>query len=376
MKIAHVITGLNTGGAETILCRFLEGSRELGVEHTVIALGDVGTLSPCVGNAADLHHLRMRASGPRLGGLRRLRAIIVRSGAEVVHGWMYHGNIAATLATAGLGLSRVWGIHHSLYELHSEKRMTRMLIHGGSFLSRYTDRVLYCSTVSSLQHEALGYKRLRTQVIPNGFDVEALKPDPVAREKIRAEWSLTEDDLVIGLVARVHPVKDHENFLRAARILADQDPAVRFVLVGDGADASNASLNELIDRLSLRDRMRLCGRRTDIAQVNAALDIAALSSRGEAFPMAIGEAMACAVPCVATNVGDVPEIIGETGVVVPPRDHAALAAGWSRIARLEAAGRRALGESARQRIVDRFSMAAMNRRYVELYASLIQEARK
>lgn len=376
MKIAHVITGLDTGGAETVLCRFLEGSRGLGVEHTVIALGQAGTLSSRVANSANLHHLGMRASAPRLRDLRRLRGIIVRSGVDAIHGWMYHGNIATTLAAAGLGIPHVWGIHHSLYELHREKRIIRLLIRGGAFLSRYPEKVLYCSTVSSLQHEALGYKQLRTHVIPNGFDVQALKPDPSARARIRTQLSLASDDFVIGLVARVHPVKDHENFLRAARIFLDQEPAARFVLVGEGADANNRSLGELIDGLDLRDCVRLCGRRTDIGHVNAALDIAALSSRGEAFPMAIGEAMACAVPCVATNVGDVPEIIGDTGVVVPPRDPAALAAGWARIARLEPAERFALGENARKRIVDRFSMAAVNRRYVELYASLIEGSGK
>jgi glycosyltransferase involved in cell wall biosynthesis len=175
------------------------------------------------------------------------------------------------------------------------------------------------------------------------------------------------------MVARVHPIKDHENFLRSARLFADANPNARFVLVGEGAVPGNALLGDLIASLNLQDLVHLCGRRTDIGHINAALDIATSSSRGEAFPMTLGEAMACGVPCVATDVGDVSEIIGDTGVVVPARDAVALAAGWSQIAALDEAARQSLGQRARQRIIDRFSLSAVNDRYMDLYASLIQK---
>ena len=178
------------------------------------------------------------------------------------------------------------------------------------------------------------------------------------------------DALLIGLVARVHPIKDHANFLRAAALFAVTCPQALFVLVGDGADTSNSALGCLIDELQLRERVRLCGRRTDIAAINAALDIATSSSWSEAFPNAIGEAMACGVPCVATDVGDVREMIGDTGVVVPPRDAPALAAGWSQLAALDAPARRALGQRARQRVIERYSLKSVSDQYADLYMSL------
>jgi len=336
----------------------------------VISLGKAGALSARVGAAAELHHLGMNPKAPLPHDLWRLRRIIRECRPDVLHGWMYHGNIAATLANVGLGTPLVCGIHHSLYDLRGEKPLTRLMIKSGAFLSRHAQCMLYCSAVSSSQHEVLGYERARAKVIPNGFDIDMLRPDSHGRAKIRTELSVSAHEFLIGMVARVHPIKDHANFLRAARRFADTNPEARFVLVGDGAVSENASLSDLIASLSLGDRVLLCGRRTDIGHINAALDIATSSSRGEAFPMTLGEAMACGVPCVATDVGDVSEIIGDTGVVVPPRDADALAAGWSQIAALDNAARQALGQRARQRIIDRFSMTAVHGRYMDLYASL------
>jgi glycosyltransferase involved in cell wall biosynthesis len=169
-------------------------------------------------------------------------------------------------------------------------------------------------------------------------------------------------------------MKDHANFLRAAALFAVDYPHTHFVLVGDGAEAGNAELAEQIEKLQLQSCVHLLGRRTDIAAIDSALDIASSSSSwGEAFPNVIGEAMACGVPCVATDVGDVPQIIGDTGVVVPTRDPHALAAGWGRLAALDAPARRALGLRARQRIIERYSLPAVSAQYADLYTSVIQQ---
>jgi len=230
---------------------------------------------------------------------------------------------------------------------------------------------VYNSAVSRAQHAKFGFHDARGVVIPNGFDTSVFARDPDARSQARGELGIAEEALAIGLVARVHPMKDHANFLRsAARFAAEHAKAV-FVLVGDGADQSNPELTGLIDELQLRDKVRLCGRRTDIAAVDNALDIASSSSSwGEAFPNAIAEAMACGTPCVATDVGDVRDIVGEAGVVVPPRDPVALSEGWARLATLGAGGRREMGQRARQRIIDRYSLAANARAYAGLWRSL------
>ncbi len=373
MRILHIITSLNTGGAETALCRLLEILRPPAFEHVVVALGQQGTLSARVQAVADIHHLGMNAARPRPADFWQLRRIVRSSAPDVVHGWMYHANIAATFGAIGFGIPVLWGIRHSLHDLASEKRSTRLVIKGGVPLSLYPRHILYNSIESARQHEHLGYVASRTRIIANGFDVEAFRPDVAGRLRVRSELELPPDALLIGLVARVHPMKDHANFLRAAAMLTQVCARAYFVLVGDGADACNPELTGLIGELGLQGRVLLCGRRTDIAAIDVALDIACLSSSSEAFPNAIGEAMACGVPCVATDVGDVAQIIGDTGVVVPARDARALADGLGKLAVLDEAARRVLGLHARQRIVEHYSLASVAAQYADTYVSSIRK---
>ena len=370
MKVLHVITGLNTGGAEIALCRSLESLHAPAFQHVVVALGPEGALSARVRAVAQLYHMDMKRARATPADVWRLRRLLGQMRPAVVQGWMYHANIMASVASAGLGIPVIWGMRQSLYSLAGERRATRWVIRAGGWLSRYPKAIVYNSSVSREQHMHFGIKDASACVIPNGFDTLTFAPDNVARGRVRAELRIAPHDLVIGLVARVHPMKDHANFLHAAARFAGDHPDAVFVLVGDGTDAASKELAPLVGELGLADKIRLCGRRTDIAAVNNAFDTAASSSCGEAFPNSIGEAMACGVPCAATNVGDVPKIIGDTGVVVPPRDPAALAAGWAKLAALKPEGRRALGLRARQRIIDRYSLAANARAYADLYRSL------
>lgn len=373
MKICHVITGLGAGGAEVALCRLLESLRPPQYEHTVIALGSEAALSPRVAAAAAVHHLDMRPSRAGPGDVLRLRRMLQREDADLVHAWMYHAHLLTTLAVWGEPVPHLWSIHHSLTDIGTDKRATRIVIRLNALFSTRPQRILYASHVSAAQHEAYGFCKAHTAVIPNGYDTDAFAPDPDARARVRTAMDLPPHALVIGMVARVHPTKDHANFLRAAQQFLPSHPGAYFVLVGDGATADNAALAALIDAAGLGSRMRLLGRRTDIPAINNAFDVATLSSRGEAFPNAVAEAMACGVPCVATNVGDVTEIVGDTGALVPPRDSAALAAGWARLAALGDVGRRALGLRAREHIIRHYTGRLRAHRYAELYSSIILE---
>jgi glycosyltransferase involved in cell wall biosynthesis len=121
-------------------------------------------------------------------------------------------------------------------------------------------------------------------------------------------------------------MKDHRTFLDAAAILAATRREVCFVLVGAGIEAASRALKAIAER-RIGDRVRLLGERNDMAAVYAALDIPTLSSAcGEGFPNVLGEAMACGLSCVATDNGDAAELLGRTGIVVPPRESRALAA--------------------------------------------------
>lgn len=221
-----------------------------------------------------------------------------------------------------------------------------------------------------MQHEIIGYDTKNSCVIPNGFDVSLFAPSLEARATVRAESGLSDDAFLIGLIGRFHPIKDHENFLRASAILAEEYEGVRFVLCGKGVEWSNPFLSRLSRELRITERIFLLGERHDIPRLTAALDIASSSSITEGFPNVIGEAMACGVACVATDAGGSSTVVGETGRVTPARDPFSLASAWKEIIALGPTGRSALGQAARQRIAKCFSLEAVVCEYEELYRSI------
>jgi glycosyltransferase involved in cell wall biosynthesis len=192
---------------------------------------------------------------------------------------------------------------------------------------------------------------------------------------LRNELGLKPDVLLIGLIARFDPMKDHGNFLQAASLLAAKVAGVHFILAGNGVEPSNLSFRNYLDRDELHGRVHLLGQRDDIASLTAALDIVSSSSSfGEGFSNTIAEAMSCGVPCVVTNVGDSAFLVGETGVVVPTMDPQKLSDGWQRMIALGVEGRNALGAAARLRIQQNFQQDEIARQYEHLYESLMNAA--
>jgi glycosyltransferase involved in cell wall biosynthesis len=212
-------------------------------------------------------------------------------------------------------------------------------------------------------------------VIPNGADPVAFSPDPKARLSVRKELGTQEEKPLVGLVARFDPAKDHRTFVRAAALLCDRLPDVGFVLCGDGITWENRRLTRWIDEAGVRACCYLLGRRTDIPRLTTALDVATSSSYyGEAWPLAVGEAMACGVPCVVTQVGDSPLIVGETGLSVRPRDPQALADAWHKLLTVGQNERAKLGAAARRRIEEHFSLQDAVSSYERLYGEVATRA--
>jgi glycosyltransferase involved in cell wall biosynthesis len=177
---------------------------------------------------------------------------------------------------------------------------------------------------------------------------------------------------LIGLVCRYHPMKDHANFLQAAAHLLQEYPDIHFALVGTGVVKENESLYQTIEQLGISHRTHLLGERSDMPRITAALDIASSASAyGEGWPLIVGEAMSCGVPCTVTDVGDSGLIVGNTGWVVPPKNPEALAKAWQESIELGSQGREKLGKAARTRIIESFSLDAVVSEYEALYESVI-----
>jgi glycosyltransferase involved in cell wall biosynthesis len=285
---------------------------------------------------------------------------------------MDHSNLIGGLAARMLPQTKVvWGIHHSHHVRSLTKRSTLMTVAACAKLSRRVPtRIVCCSEHAQKLYASSGFAADKMCVIPNGFDAELFRPDAEARLAVRKEIGLDSKAILIGLVARYDPLKDHANFIQAAGILNKEYPQVHFLLCGNGVDVNNAAMMSQIGALGITGRCHLLGQRRDVARIHAALDVATSSSISEAFPLAVGEAMSCGVPCVATDVGDSAMMIGKTGRIVPASDSQALAAAWAGILKMDVAARARLGNEARRRVRELFDLQAVVKRYEALYHEL------
>jgi glycosyltransferase involved in cell wall biosynthesis len=374
MRIAFITTSLDPGGAETALAALALGLVDSGMRGLVIALRGSGRLVSQLraGGVAVAALQADSATGIALQLPRVVREIRT-FGPDIVQGWMYHGNLVATAATLFCRGRLHWGIRQALGALDREREATNRLIRLGALLSSRPRHVVYNSQRARADHEKLGYSQTRSVVIANGFDTEALRPDAGIRMRLRMELKLAEDEVLIGHLARYHPVKDHETFLQAASELCRRGSRTRFLMAGRGIDGSNAELTAAIDRLGLAGRIAMRGEVDEVATLIPGLDVLCVSSRSEAFPNVLGEAMSCGVPCVTTDVGDAAVIAGDTGLVVPPADPARLARALSEVADLEPATRRLMGVAARTRICEHYSLRSTINQYARLYGAEAHE---
>ena len=378
LSVLHVITGMFGGGAEMMLYRLLSRLDRTRFTPQVVSLLDHGPISRKIqAMGIPVRSLGMKRGIPNSAAVLRLARWLRQDPPDVIQTWMYHADLVGGLAARLAGSIPVaWGIRHSDLSPEGNKRLTLLTVKTCAYLSRWLPkRIVCCSEASQRVHAAMGYAAEKMVVIPNGYDVEAFRPDSVARKLVRKELHIPEDAPIIGLVGRFLGQKDHRNFVQAARLLHHDRPEVNFVLCGDDVNWENKELAQWIDEADIRKQCHLLGWRDDIPRLTATFDVAALSSFGEAFPNVVSEAMSCGVPCVVTDVGDAALIVGQTGIVVPPRNPEALAEAWRKMLEMGCEGRRHMGIAARQRIRERFDIAEVAGRYEHLFEELARSAR-
>ena len=378
LRILHIINSFEFGGAEAMLCNLIQRTDRARFEPMVAALIDeMAVAGPIKDAGVPIVAMGMKASIPDPRGVARLSRHIRRTRPDVIQCWMDHSNLlgglAAHLASAA---PVIWGIHHSNHVRELTKRTTLLTLGACAFFSkRVPARVVYCSEHSRKLYEQRGFAADKSVTIPNGFDTARFRPDADARSRVRRELGVDPSTPLIGLAARFDPFKDHANFLRAAAVVVSKYHAqAHFLLCGAHVDSANAQLTRLIESLGLANRCHLLGPRRDVPRLFAALDVAASSSISEAFPLAVGEAMACGVPCAATDVGDSALMIGQTGKVVPARDSEALAKAFDELLSLSPEAREHLGRCARARICELFDLDAVSARYHALYEQVVRHA--
>jgi glycosyltransferase involved in cell wall biosynthesis len=378
IQVIHIIVGLNVGGAELMLKRLVEVRHQTScVDHEVVSLTDVGVVGDQLRAAGiKVHALGMQSAFGAPTALFRLVRLIRQTKPSIVQTWMYHADLLGGVAARLAGNRNViWGVRTTNVQAGGTSATTAIM-HVCSYLSRWVPRVIVCAADASRRaHEEVGYDRSKMTVISNGFDLSNLAATADQRLALRAACGLRPDDTVVGMLGRFNLAKDQQNFVQAAGRVAQTNPAVQFLMVGRGLDASNAELKGWIDETGFASRFVLLGERSDVAVCLSAMDMFCLSSRTEGFPNVVGEAMAVGVPCVVTNVGDAAMLVADTGFVVPKEDPVALAAGLEEMLKLGPEQRAALGEKAKQRIMSDFTIERARQRFESIYNALTEGQR-
>lgn len=375
IRVCHVIVGLNVGGAESMLKRLIESDPASIPESVVVSLTSLGVIGESLrARGVCVHTLGMLSFSHSPITLWRLIRLIRQYRPAIVQTWMYHADLLGGLAARMAGNRNViWGI-----------RATDIRA-GGSFgtvivrwfcarLSHWVPSVIVCAAEASRRsHVALGYDATKMVVIPNGYDFSWLTASFEARQSLRKQCGINQDEVVVGSLGRFHADKDQENFVQAAGSLAAQYSKLRFLMVGRGLAWDNSQLVEWIDRTGCKDRFVLLGERKDVPRCLAAMDIFCLHSRTEGFPNVLAEAMAMGLPCVTTDVGDAAILLADAGVVVPQGDSAALAQGVKRLLAFDQDSRHALGARAKALVEAKFSMVRARERFEEIYRQVLNK---
>lgn len=378
MKLLHIITGLNNGGAEAVMLRLVAAEQRKGNQHHVISLMDRGIYAERLEQAgATVHTLDFPRGRVTATGSAQLFRLVRQIRPDVVQTWMYHSDLIGGVVARLTGVRAIaWGIRHANLDPAHNSRSTLAIVRLCALLSGWVPRkIVSCSVQATRVHQAMGYRADKFIQIPNGYNLQRLQPDAAARSAVRAELGIADTDFVLGMVARFDVQKDHRNLVQALGLLQRRGVPFTCLLVGVGMDQANAELRGWLDAAGVAGSVKLLGPRSDVPAVMNALDVHVLSSLGEAFPNVLAEAMACGTPCVTTDVGDAAVIVADHGWVVASQDAQALAGGLVQAYQCFTEGGaewKARQAQGRAHIMANFELEQMCERYRQVWQQCMQ----
>ncbi len=366
MRIVYMLASLGVGGAE---------KQALGLAQRMAARGHAVTIVTLLPQASEewptalpVICLNLRKNPASLfGALFRARRILREHKPDIIHSHNFHANIFARLASLSSGRPVVISTIHNVYEGGWRRMLAYRLTDG---LCSHSTAVSYAAAVRFVRLRAV--RSEKCTVVPNAIDLTEFTPD-VARPASLRESLSAGDDFVWLAAGRITPAKDYPNLLRAfARVLRIETAFLW--IAGQGSDSAVARLRALASELKVNGQIRFLGLRRDMPALFDAADGFVLSSAWEGMPLAIAEAMAMEKPVVATDVGGVRELAGETGMQVPAKNTEALAEAMLKLMQQPQSARDALGRAARNRIAAHFAMEKRSDEWEALYKSLLSPA--
>jgi glycosyltransferase involved in cell wall biosynthesis len=358
MKICFLIRSLDYGGAERQLVLLAKGLQERGHTVTVITFypGEGFELILKAANV-KVYSLDKKGRWDLAPFFKRLIKLIRTETPDILHGYLSDANLLASIVKCFIrNLKVVWGIRASNMDLSKYDWLARFSFKLNCLMSRTPDLIIVNSEAGKDYHVSCGFPIKKMMVIPNGIDIAKFQKVPLLCDGIKVKLKIEEDVFLVGIVARLDPMKDYETFIKAANLIIKVNENVRFVCVGSGSISYSDYLRNFCQKYHLGDYVVWAGAMENMAEVYSELDLLVSCSVTEGFSNVIAEAMACELPCVVTDVGDSAAIVGNNEFIVPSRDEKKLADAVIRFLALSEEQRVMIGKKVRANIVERYSL--------------------
>jgi glycosyltransferase involved in cell wall biosynthesis len=367
-KILLLIRSLHIGGAERQVVSLAKIISQLGTEVHVAIKVNGGPLEKDISNIAGvkLHHLGSTGIAGRIVYFLRLRKLIKSNHYDAVYGFMPMPNLALLVARTLRDRPLIaWGVRSSDIDPNQYGSRVKWTMRLEKLLSLFADRVITNSQAALEEYRHKNYPYAKLSHIPNAINIDRFKPNAAKRPQLVTETEIPAHVQIIGLFARIHPMKDHLTFLNAAKYLLETSPHVRFICAGEestGYENYATMIRRNASELGLDDNVIWLGPRNDPESLMAACDLTTLTSNsGEGFPNSVAESLACGTPCVVTDVGDAAVIVDNRQAVVARGDSKALAKAWKSMLERVSNKSDALKTASRKSIIDRYSPEQIGR---------------
>ena len=372
--VVHIISGLGTGGAERSLYNIANSDLSQIYDFIFISLKGGGLYERKI---IDLGHDLKILNLNKLNFFYKLIKLafqLRKVRPEIIQGWMYHGNLVAAIMKlfTSQNTKLLFNVRHSLSSIKLEKPSTRLVIYLNKYLSRIANKVIFNSNSALAQHTKYGFSKMNSKFIGNGF-VDSYKANQAKRSLIRNNLNFKKNEIVIGHVARLHPMKGHEIFIKSVINLINKNLNIKILMIGKGVNFSNIKFNSLIPH-QYKQHFILLGEIENTQDYMEAMDIFCLSSLwGEGFPNVLGEAMLVELPCISTNIGDSAEVIGECGLIVDqPITEEKITNNLEQLVSLSKAELEQIGKKGRERIISNFTITKTLDQYQIIYKEVLE----
>lgn len=374
MKIVHVITSLDDGGAEHTLYKICKYDKKN--QHIVISLKGSGKYSPLLKKLKiTVYNINMKKNFFLIFKFFLIRKFLINLKPDIVQTWLVHGDFFGGIASRLAGIENVaWNIRYSKLEIGKAKFSTILLTRILAKLSNLIPKLVIVVSKSAYKNcKELGYRHKKLLMIPNGYDLRNHKFKKFHKLNFRKKYNVKKNIPLIGTIARYDPKKDHSNLLKALNIVKLKKIDFECFLVGNNITHKNSVLYDEIKKLKLEKNIKLLGKKNNILEIMKGIDLYIQSSSSEGFPNVIAESMACKTPCVSTNAGDASFIIGKTGWIVPIKNSKLLSHAIEKaLNELKSANWKLRCTQARNRIKSKFSIFQMLEAYNKTWIRLIK----